>query len=66
MPMNRFWRPWPGARAHAIRNERRVADIPDPVLLTKQCATIDMLSDGRLLPAFGIGSPLALNGRHVA
>jgi probable F420-dependent oxidoreductase len=28
----------------------------DPLLLAKQCATIDFLSDGRLLPAFGIGS----------
>jgi probable F420-dependent oxidoreductase len=31
----------------------------DPVLLAKQCATIDVLSEGRLLPAFGIGSPQA-------
>jgi probable F420-dependent oxidoreductase len=30
----------------------------DAVLVARQCATIDFLSDGRLLPAFGIGSPL--------
>jgi probable F420-dependent oxidoreductase len=31
----------------------------DPVPVAKQCATIDVLSEGRLLPGFGIGSPQA-------
>lgn len=31
----------------------------DPVVTAKACATIDVLSDGRLLPAFGIGSALS-------
>src|SRR5487761_2086929 len=29
----------------------------DPVPVARQCATIDFLSEGRLLPGFGIGSP---------
>lgn len=32
------------------------AGIRDPLILAKQCATIDFLSKGRLLPAFGIGN----------
>ncbi|MBV1907350.1 MAG: LLM class flavin-dependent oxidoreductase [Pseudomonadales bacterium] len=41
-----------------IRFGMNVASIAlrDPVLVAKQCATIDMLSNGRLLPAFGLGS----------
>lgn len=33
-----------------------VASLRDPLVLAKQCATIDWLSNGRLLPVFGVGS----------
>ena len=41
-----------------IRFGMNVASIAlrDPLLTAKQCATIDLLSEGRLLPAFGLGS----------
>ncbi|MGI9523512.1 MAG: LLM class flavin-dependent oxidoreductase [Hyphomicrobiaceae bacterium] len=39
--------------------------IRDPILCAKQCATIDFLSGGRILPAFGIGSPLAPEWRAL-
>lgn len=41
-----------------IRFGMNVASIAlrDPLLTAKQCATIDFLSDGRMLPAFGLGS----------
>lgn len=32
-----------------------VVSMRDPLLLAKQCATIDYLSHGRLLPVFGVG-----------
>jgi probable F420-dependent oxidoreductase len=49
-----------GATEH-IRFGMNVASIAlrDPLLTAKQCATIDLLSNGRLLPAFGIGSALS-------
>lgn len=36
-----------------------VASLRDPLLLAKQCATIDYLSNGRLLPVFGVGADRA-------
>ncbi|MCC6421285.1 MAG: TIGR03619 family F420-dependent LLM class oxidoreductase [Gemmataceae bacterium] len=32
----------------------------DPLVLAKECATLDHLSGGRLLPAFGVGQELAV------
>ena len=36
-----------------------VVTFRDPLVLAKQCATIDYLSEGRLLPAFGVGPAVA-------
>lgn len=36
-----------------------VMPLRDPLVLAKQCATIDFLSNGRLLPMFGVGYPQA-------
>lgn len=36
-----------------------VLPLRDPLILAKECATIDYLSNGRLLPAFGVGGEQA-------
>lgn len=36
-----------------------VLPLRDPLVLARQCATIDYLSGGRLLPAFGVGADTA-------
>jgi probable F420-dependent oxidoreductase len=36
-----------------------VLPLRDPLVLAAECATIDFLSDGRLLPAFGVGADAA-------
>lgn len=36
-----------------------VVTLRDPLVLAKECATIDYLSGGRLLPAFGVGPDIA-------
>ena len=48
-------------RTERIKFGMNVASVGlrDPLLLAKQCATIDVLSDGRILPAFGIGTARA-------
>ena len=43
-----------------------VAPLRDPLVLAKQCATIDFLSNGRLLPAFGVGFTRALEWNATA
>ncbi|MGI8926144.1 MAG: LLM class flavin-dependent oxidoreductase [Tepidiformaceae bacterium] len=36
-----------------------VLPLRDPLVLAKECATLDYLSDGRLLPVFGVGAETA-------
>ena len=36
-----------------------ILPLRDPLVLAKECATIDYLSDGRFLPMFGVGADVA-------
>ena len=61
-----YLEPLSAMAAIAARTERikfgmntAIAPLRDPLLLAKQCATIDFLSNGRLLPMFGVGYPEA-------
>jgi probable F420-dependent oxidoreductase len=42
-----------------------VVPFRDPLLLAKQCATIDFVSNGRLLPVFGVGRDTAPEWRAL-
>jgi probable F420-dependent oxidoreductase len=42
-----------------------VLPVRDPVILAKELATIDFLSEGRMLPAFGLGIPNEAEWRAV-
>ncbi|MGE3855572.1 MAG: LLM class flavin-dependent oxidoreductase [Dehalococcoidia bacterium] len=43
-----------------------VIPLRDPLVTAKQCATIDFLSGGRFLPAFGVGSDNAVEFRATS
>ena len=42
-----------------------VLPVYDPMIVAKQCATIDFLSSGRLVPAFGVGGDAAPEWRAL-
>ncbi|HEU0074617.1 MAG TPA: LLM class flavin-dependent oxidoreductase [Dehalococcoidia bacterium] len=42
-----------------------VLPLRDPLVLAKECATVDYLSDGRLLPMFGVGNDVAPEWKAV-
>lgn len=50
------------ARTQRMRFGTNVIVMPlrDPLVVAKQCATIDYLSGGRLVPAFGVGADAAV------
>jgi len=50
-----------GARTKHVKFGMNATVLPlrDPLILAKECATIDYLSDGRLLPMFGVGGDAA-------
>ncbi|MEZ4353169.1 MAG: LLM class flavin-dependent oxidoreductase [Myxococcota bacterium] len=52
---SRCWRSWPGRRVGSLGTNAIVAFFRDPITFARQCATLDQLSEGRLLPAIGVG-----------
>ncbi|MFV0315436.1 MAG: TIGR03619 family F420-dependent LLM class oxidoreductase [Microthrixaceae bacterium] len=50
---------WAAARTERLKFGPAVQVVPgrNPVLLAKALASLDRISDGRLLPAFGLGAP---------
>lgn len=52
---------WLAGRTQRLKFGMNAIVLPfrDPLVLAKECATLDFLSGGRLLPAFGVGAELA-------
>lgn len=52
---------WLAGRTERLKFGMNAIVLPfrDPLVLAKECATLDFLSGGRLLPAFGVGSEIA-------
>lgn len=52
---------WLAGRTRRLKFGMNAIVLPfrDPLVLAKECATLDFLSGGRLLPAFGVGADVA-------
>src|SRR5690606_30917523 len=52
---------WVAARTERLKFGMNAIVLPlrDPLVLAKECATLDFLSGGRLLPVFGVGGEQA-------